>query len=161
MALLTHPKVVDRGVWFSRVSTRTYVLRLIGNNQIVSVEVCDAVFDRANEPHLDPVLLCDEIGAENAPSSSILSSGRTTLSVKEAVRVATSNNFMGLICSSRLLVCPSLPCIYLHQTNPCKVSCTSSHRCDQGGKSSSHIRCLRKQGGRTTAYWRTKGTRRR
>lgn len=34
----------------------------------------------------------------------VYSSGRTTTSVKEAVRIAQSNNFMGLMCSSRLLV---------------------------------------------------------
>ncbi|KAF2416400.1 hypothetical protein EJ08DRAFT_600583, partial [Tothia fuscella] len=34
---------------------------------------------------------------------SLASSGRTVLSVKEAVQVAQNNNFMGLICSSRLL----------------------------------------------------------
>jgi CDK inhibitor PHO81 len=33
----------------------------------------------------------------------VLSSGRTMLSVKEAVQLAQNNNFMGLICSSRLL----------------------------------------------------------
>lgn len=29
--------------------------------------------------------------------------GRNSLSIKEAVRIAQSNNFMGLICTSRLL----------------------------------------------------------
>lgn len=55
-----------------------------------------------SSPPTDPVLLCDEIGAETA-TSSVLSSGRTMLSVKEAVQLAQNNNFMGLICSSRLL----------------------------------------------------------
>lgn len=36
--------------------------------------------------------------------SAIERSGRASMSLKEAVRVAQSNNFMGLICSSRLLV---------------------------------------------------------
>ncbi|KAF2809681.1 ankyrin repeat protein [Mytilinidion resinicola] len=54
-----------------------------------------------------PVLLCNELGAD-APSSTsdpykVRSSGRTTISVKEAVQIARDNNFMGLICSSRLL----------------------------------------------------------
>lgn len=31
------------------------------------------------------------------------SCGRTDMSIKESVRIAQSNNFMGLICSSRLL----------------------------------------------------------
>jgi hypothetical protein len=57
----------------------------------------------------DPVLLCNELGADSPQSPSgnthiIQSSGRTTTSVKEAVQIARDNNFMGLICSSRLLV---------------------------------------------------------
>lgn len=31
------------------------------------------------------------------------SAGRTDMSIKEAVRVAQANNFMGLLCTSRLL----------------------------------------------------------
>lgn len=31
------------------------------------------------------------------------SCGRTDMSIKESVRIAQSNNFMGLVCSSRLL----------------------------------------------------------
>ncbi|KZM25074.1 aspartic-type endopeptidase [Ascochyta rabiei] len=55
-----------------------------------------------------PVFLCNELGADSAQSPSgrthtIQSSGRTTISVKEAVQIARDNNFMGLICSSRLL----------------------------------------------------------
>jgi len=55
------------------------------------------------------VLLCNNLGDELVASetanaaTAIVSSGRQALSVKEAVRVAQSNNFMGLICSSRLL----------------------------------------------------------
>ncbi|EMD60039.1 hypothetical protein COCSADRAFT_40477 [Bipolaris sorokiniana ND90Pr] len=55
-----------------------------------------------------PVLLCNELGADSSRSPSgsthiVLSSGRTRISVKEAVQIARDNNFMGLICSSRLL----------------------------------------------------------
>ncbi|KAF2847994.1 hypothetical protein T440DRAFT_500753 [Plenodomus tracheiphilus IPT5] len=55
-----------------------------------------------------PVLLCNELGADSSQSPSdnsniVQSSGRTTISVKEAVQIARDNNFMGLICSSRLL----------------------------------------------------------
>ncbi|GAB7348116.1 hypothetical protein MBLNU459_g6135t2 [Dothideomycetes sp. NU459] len=51
-----------------------------------------------------PVLLCNDLGSSSTVSPSALnSSGRMTTSVKEAVRIAQSNNFMGLICSSRLL----------------------------------------------------------
>jgi CDK inhibitor PHO81 len=55
----------------------------------------------------DPVLLCNELGADGSLTPSthkVESSGRTTISVKEAVQIARDNNFMGLICSSRLLV---------------------------------------------------------
>jgi CDK inhibitor PHO81 len=33
----------------------------------------------------------------------VTSCGRTDMSIKESVRIAQSNNFMGLVCSSRLL----------------------------------------------------------
>lgn len=58
-----------------------------------------------------PVLLCNDLGREGAPtaqsneqSQAVVSDGRRTTSVKEAVRVAKDNNLMGLICCSRLLV---------------------------------------------------------
>jgi len=52
-----------------------------------------------------PVFLCNDLGREEAMSAPnvIQISGRNSLSIKEAVRVAQNNNFMGLICSSRLL----------------------------------------------------------
>jgi len=58
----------------------------------------------------DPTLLCNELGV--APTTSdqrrrtppmVSSCGRAATSIKEAVRIAQSNNFMGLICTSRLL----------------------------------------------------------
>lgn len=72
---------------------------------------------------LDPVLLCNELGfadiepsddsVAQGPSSGIGSGnkhrnivtncGRTSMSIKESVRIAQSNNFMGLVCTSRLL----------------------------------------------------------
>jgi CDK inhibitor PHO81 len=53
-----------------------------------------------------PVFLCNDLGREGelAISACTLSSGRRTTSIKEAVRIAQNNNFMGLICCSRLLV---------------------------------------------------------
>ena len=53
-----------------------------------------------------PVFLCNDLGreGESAGSAAIQTSGRRTTSIKEAVRTAQNNNFMGLICSSRLLV---------------------------------------------------------
>ncbi|KAK3170906.1 hypothetical protein OEA41_002990 [Lepraria neglecta] len=64
-----------------------------------------------------PVLLCNDLGAKReAPKPGIrglgpavASNGHHSMSVKEAVRIAQSNNFMGLVCSSRLLnMVPSL-----------------------------------------------------
>ncbi|PSK34424.1 Glycerophosphodiester phosphodiesterase GDE1 [Elsinoe australis] len=54
-----------------------------------------------------PVLLCNDLGVE-APTNKgsengIYSEGRAAMSVKEAVKVAQGNNFMGLVCSARLL----------------------------------------------------------
>jgi len=52
-----------------------------------------------------PVFLCNDLGREEtAPSTGVVrSSGRRSASIKEVVRIAQSNNFMGLICFSRLL----------------------------------------------------------
>ena len=60
----------------------------------------------------DPVLLYNDLGAKreaanpsaNIPGAVVVSNGHHSMSVKEAVRIAQSNNFMGLVCSSRLLV---------------------------------------------------------
>lgn len=60
-----------------------------------------------------PVFLCNDLGREGAPAAQaageaqgVISDGRRTTSVKEAVRIAKDNNLMGLICCSRLLVRP-------------------------------------------------------
>ncbi|KAL8931837.1 MAG: hypothetical protein Q9211_006700, partial [Gyalolechia sp. 1 TL-2023] len=52
-----------------------------------------------------PVLLCNDLGAIPGPAAHVLpsSDGHNSISVKEAVRIAQSNNFMGLVCSSRLM----------------------------------------------------------
>jgi len=52
-----------------------------------------------------PVFLCNDLGREDFATAPhvIQSSGRRTSSIKEVVRIAQSNNFMGLICCSRLL----------------------------------------------------------
>ena len=42
-------------------------------------------------------------GATASLDTMVRSCGRQTLSIKEAVRIAQSNNFMGLVCTSRLL----------------------------------------------------------
>lgn len=57
--------------------------------------------------HPDPVLLCNDLGTKRGstrPGAVVKSNGHGSVSVKEAVRVAQSNNFMGLVCNSRLLV---------------------------------------------------------
>lgn len=53
-----------------------------------------------------PVFLCNDLGANGVLTvpGGVESSGRRTTSIKEVVRIAQTNNFMGLICSSRLLV---------------------------------------------------------
>jgi CDK inhibitor PHO81 len=53
-----------------------------------------------------PVFLCNDLGRDDiaTPPNVIQSNGRRSSSIKEAVRIAQSNNFMGLICCSRLLV---------------------------------------------------------
>jgi CDK inhibitor PHO81 len=67
-----------------------------------------------------PVFLCNDLGAlfpaatgAAAPQSPIRSSGQRTSSIKEVVRTAQSNNFMGLICNARLLVSLSHPHVRL------------------------------------------------
>ncbi|OPB39716.1 SPX domain protein [Trichoderma guizhouense] len=46
-----------------------------------------------------PVFLCNDLGRDEKT----VVNGRRTTSIKEAVRIAQTNNFMGLICYSRLL----------------------------------------------------------
>ena len=94
------------------------VLLSIGSNQTV----CLAFSNQAAIADIcpDPVLLCNDLGAKreaarsgaNNPGAMIPSDGHHSMSVKEAVQIAQSNNFMGLVCSSRLLV--SLQCPATH-----------------------------------------------
>jgi CDK inhibitor PHO81 len=53
-----------------------------------------------------PVFLCNDLGREDTFSAPnvIQSSGRRSASIKEVVRIAQSNNLMGLMCYSQLLV---------------------------------------------------------
>lgn len=56
---------------------------------------------------IDPVLLCNDLGTKRNPGhpgAIVRSNGHTSISIKEAVRIAQSNNFMGLMCNYRLLV---------------------------------------------------------
>ena len=63
-----------------------------------------------------PVFLCNDLGRydlEDASTEKALQlSSRRTRSIKEVVRTAQSNNFMGLICCSRLLVSKTLAPIF-------------------------------------------------
>ena len=61
-----------------------------------------------------PVFLCNDLGREDMVEPNMIrTSGRRSSSIKEVVRIAQSNNFMGLICYSKLLVSlfhsPALP----------------------------------------------------
>lgn len=57
-----------------------------------------------------PVFLCNDLGrredgdAEGTVEGGLRVSGRRTSSIKEVVRTAQNNNFMGLVCCARLLV---------------------------------------------------------
>ncbi|CAK4033336.1 Ankyrin repeat nuc-2, partial [Lecanosticta acicola] len=57
-----------------------------------------------------PVFLCNELGVAPtndsqglANANMVTNCGRMDMSLKESVRIATNNNFMGLVCTSRLL----------------------------------------------------------
>ncbi|KAG6034445.1 anaphase-promoting complex subunit Apc3 [Claviceps citrina] len=51
-----------------------------------------------------PVFLCNDLGREAVSEpNTIQTSGRRSVSIKEVVRIAQSNNFMGLMCYSSLL----------------------------------------------------------
>lgn len=78
-----------------------------------SPSVCTAL--NWKQPNF-PVFLCNDLGREEvsmAPPQMIAAAanhGRRTSSIKEVVRTAQSNNFMGLVVSSRLLVGHVLVC---------------------------------------------------
>lgn len=67
-------------------------------------------FEALADKVIDPVLLCNELGVvstvhnqRRSNPAMVSSCGRASISIKEAVRIAQSNNFMGLVCTSRLL----------------------------------------------------------
>lgn len=78
-----------------------------------SPSVCTAL--NWKQPNF-PVFLCNDLGREEvsmAPPqmiAAVANHGRRSSSIKEVVRTAQSNNFMGLMVSSRLLVCSRSPC---------------------------------------------------
>ncbi len=54
---------------------------------------------------IDPVFLCNDLGRDERPvSRAVRGSGSSSISIKEAVKIAQNNNFMGLVCCSKLLV---------------------------------------------------------
>lgn len=60
-----------------------------------------------------PVFLCNDLGREDVmPAPDVIQScGRRMSSIKEVVRIAQNNNFMGLVCCSRLLVSTANYCL--------------------------------------------------
>ncbi|QIW98099.1 hypothetical protein AMS68_003617 [Peltaster fructicola] len=71
-----------------------------------NADICSAL--NWKQPNY-PVLFANELGVATSKSERhsshdvVQSCGKTDMSIKEAVRTAQSNNFMGLICTSRLL----------------------------------------------------------
>ena len=109
----------------------------------------------------DPVLLCNDLGSKREAArpgsigsgAVVPSSGHHSMSVKEAVRIAQSNNFMGLICSSRLLVSSQSPITYpwsrwllgVHTLTNFVEYGALSDRVDQSGRVSARYGHLRRQ----------------
>lgn len=81
-----------------------------------SPSVCTAL--NWKQPNF-PVFLCNDLGREEvsmAPPQMIaaaMNHGRRSSSIKDVVRRAQSNNLMGLVVASRLLVCFSIPLLFL------------------------------------------------
>jgi CDK inhibitor PHO81 len=88
-----------------------------------SPSVCTAL--NWKQPNF-PVFMCNDLGREDvsmAPPQMIaaaINHGRRSSSIKEVVRTAQGNNFMGLVVASRLLVCD-------FRTSSIYESCTSSN----------------------------------
>lgn len=86
-----------------------------------SPSVCTAL--NWKQPNF-PVFLCNDLGHEEVsmpPPQMIAAAanhGRRNSSIKEVVRTAQSNNFMGLMVSSRLLVCSTL--LYVIPNSCCR-----------------------------------------
>jgi CDK inhibitor PHO81 len=83
-----------------------------------------------NELFVDPVLLCNDLGqirglsGDASGQSVIQSSGRASMSIKESARIAQSNNFMGLICRSSLLVRSDTPCVCIFYSSLLTLICS-------------------------------------
>jgi hypothetical protein len=92
---------------------------------------------------LDPVLFCNDLAADDASHhTAVPSNGKSTLSVKEAVSIARNNNFMGLICRSRLLVSRHSIFLILSQKLTMLDTGTKTDRVRQDCWLSPHIRYL-------------------
>lgn len=83
---------------------------------------------------VDPVLFCNDLGTyaeiSDIDKATVPYDGHHAISVKEAVQVAKSNNFMGIVCNSNLLVSA---CV---KQNGAKSSGRGpgAHRNHQGGR---------------------------
>lgn len=100
----------------------------------------------------DPVLLCNDLGTRQHTISGtgvkhagpvIRSSGHHSMSVKEAVRIAQTNNFMGLICSADLLVRLMRSLRFCSWTNQCEECSSCSRRIHQNCWSRTYHRHFR------------------
>lgn len=105
-----------------------------------SPSVCTAL--NWKQPNF-PVFLCNDLGREEvsmAPPQMIAAAanhGRRSSSIKEVVRTAQSNNFMGLVVSSRLLVSGihSLHCLIISGLHCTTENGARPGRCDQSARS--------------------------
>lgn len=131
--------------WYSPPTTRTFAVRSTGSNPTVSPLEIESNLCEILTPLLDPVLLCNDLGqirdlAGNVDSMPhVKSSGRASMSIKESARIAQSNNFMGLICRSSLLVClilfpRGLSSLSSSPTDHCVECCSRARRNHQGAR---------------------------
>lgn len=61
----------------------------------------------------DPVFYCNDLGNDSIGDPvDVRFAPRRSISIKEAVTFASSNNLMGIICSSKLLVGQPLFCLH-------------------------------------------------
>ena len=95
----------------------------------------------------DPVLLRNNLGRDvqiaASDASELPGNVQSSTSIKEAVRIAQENNFMGLICNLRLLVSIMARGQYrLLSLTTCVETGTSTDRDDQGCRTGSCCRYL-------------------
>ena len=139
-----------------------------GNRSVVfssySARMCTAL--NWKQPNF-PVFLCNDLGRTEMSTEATdggswesiqLESGRRSTSIKEVIRVAQNNNFIGLICCSQLLVGRQSPSLG-RETNRSRTWCRTSSRLSRRMASRwswiSRVRvCL--DGRRRAQGWRTR-----